>query len=79
MLSEQLPLGLLTDLAAYALPLAADVKLQLLAECCVRRRAEILLEQVSKLANTTPQIAKHAANKKSSTSPLVFPPVFSDN
>jgi Lon protease-like protein len=79
MLSEELPLGLLTDLASYALPLTADVKLQLLAECCVRRRSEVLLKQVSKLATTTPQIVKSVAKKKSSTSPLVFPPVFSEN
>ncbi len=67
MLSSQLPLGLLTDLAAYALPLAAEVKLQLLAECRVRRRAEILLGEVKSLAA--------APTKKS----LVFPPSFSDN
>jgi uncharacterized protein len=71
MLSDQLPLGLLTDLASYALPLLADVKLQLLSECCVRSRAEILLGEVKKLAAT--------AVRKSPTSPLVFPPSFSDN
>ncbi len=68
MLSSQLPLGLLTDLAAYALPLSADVKLQLLAECHVRRRAEMLLGEVKSMA---------AASTKSSA--LVFPPSFSDN
>lgn len=71
MLSSQLPLGLLTDLAAYALPLAAEVKLALLAECRVRQRTEILLGEVKKLAT--------APSKKSPTSPLVFPPTFSDN
>lgn len=70
MLSSQLPLGLLTDLAAYALPLDADVKLQLLAECHVRRRAEILLAEVESLA---------AAASSTSSSPLAFPPSFSDN
>ena len=79
MLSEQLPLGLLTDLASYALPLVAEVKLQLLAESCVRRRAEILLEQVSKLTTSTPEKAKPTGAKKSKASPLIFPPVFSDN
>jgi ATP-dependent Lon protease len=68
MLSSQLPLGLLTDLAAYALPLAADIKLELLAECCVRRRAETLLREVKSLA-------KAPACKPS----RVFPPAFSDN
>jgi Lon protease-like protein len=70
MLSGQLPLGLLTDLAAYALPLATDVKLALLGECRVRRRAEILLREAQQLA---------PAVTKSATSPLVFPPSFSDN
>jgi ATP-dependent Lon protease len=79
MLSEQLPLGLLTDLASYALPLEANVKLQLLAECCVRRRSEILLEQVSKLATATPSIVKPVVKKRPPNSPLVFPPVFSEN
>jgi len=70
MLSSQLPLGLLTDLAAYALPLETDVKQQLLAECRVRRRAEILLAEVENLAATT---------ATSSSSSLRFPPSFSDN
>jgi hypothetical protein len=68
MLSNDLPLGLLTDLAAYALPLAADVKMQLLQECCVRRRAETLLREVKGMA---------AAPAKKSA--LKFPPTFSDN
>ncbi len=68
MLSNQLPLGLLTDLAAYALPLEAEVKQQLLAECSVRRRAEILLNEVQNLA-------------ASRSAPLTrsFPPSFSEN
>ena len=74
MLSTQLPLGLLTDLASYALPLDADVKLQLLAEADVRRRAEMLLAQVETLAAAAPEPA--VPRPKSS---LVFPPAFSDN
>jgi Lon protease-like protein len=68
MLSGQLPLGLLTDLAAYALPLETEVKQQLLAENRVSARAEILLSQVE-------QLAVEAASK----SLRAFPPVFSDN
>ncbi|HEX5471386.1 MAG TPA: LON peptidase substrate-binding domain-containing protein [Lacipirellulaceae bacterium] len=68
MLSSQLSLGLLTDLAAYALPLDADVKQQLLAECRVRERAEMLLAEVEKLV---------AAAETHSR--LSFPPSFSDN
>ncbi len=68
MLSSHIPLGLLTDLAAYALPLETGVKQQLLSECSVRRRAEILLTEVANLAVA------------SSTPPgLSFPPSFSDN
>jgi Lon protease-like protein len=68
MLSSHLPLGLLTDLAAYALPLDLAVKQQLLAECRVSARAEILLAQVEKLA-----VAASAAPSRT------FPPSFSDN
>jgi ATP-dependent Lon protease len=75
MISNQLPLGLLTDLAAYALPLDAGIKLKLLAEHRVRRRTEILLQEVSKLAT----VPKKAECKKSPSSPLLFPPTFSDN
>lgn len=67
LLSGELPLGLLTDLAAYALPLDAVVKQQLLAECRVSARVEILLSQVEEFAT--------AASKPSH----VFPPLFSEN
>ena len=69
MLTDQPPLGLLTDLAAYALPLEADVKQQLLAECRVRCRAEILLAEVEKLVEA-------AATEPAERS---FPPSFSEN
>jgi Lon protease-like protein len=80
LISNQLPLGQLTDLAAYALPLAADVKLQLLGECGVRERAEILLQEVSKLAvaHKKPQPAASPCTK-APKSPLIYPPNFSDN
>lgn len=68
MLSGSVPLGLLTDLAAYALPLDTAVKQELLAECRVSARAELLLSQVEQLALAT--------TEKSS---LTFPPSFSDN
>jgi Lon protease-like protein len=68
MLSSHLPLGLLTDLAAYALPLESGVKQQLLAECRVSARAEILLSQVEKL------VVAAAATPR-----LKYPPSFSDN
>ncbi|HVT28676.1 MAG TPA: LON peptidase substrate-binding domain-containing protein, partial [Lacipirellulaceae bacterium] len=68
MLSSQLSLGLLTDLAAYALPLEAEVKQKLLAECRVRERAETLLSEVEKLAAAA-----------STNSAAAFPPPFSEN
>lgn len=67
-LSNQLPLGFLTDLAAYALTLTPEVKLQLLGECSVRKRAEMLLREV-----------KSIPSKPVKKSALVFPPSFSDN
>jgi uncharacterized protein len=68
MLSSHLPLGLLTDLAAYALPLETTVKQALLAECRVGARAETLLAQVGELVQA-------AAERPSRT----FPPKFSEN
>jgi uncharacterized protein len=79
MLTSQMPLTLLTDLAAYALPLAPEVKLELLAESGVRQRSEILLSEVSKLASAAPKTAGAAPAKKAATSPLVYPHIFSDN
>jgi Lon protease-like protein len=69
MLSNQLPLGLLTDLAAYALPLDLPVKQELLAECRVSARAKILLSQVENLTDST----------KPTRPKRTFPPTFSDN
>ncbi len=68
LMTGELPLGLLTDLAAYALPLDTAVKQELLAECRVNTRAQILLSQVE-------QFAVQAVENKSRT----FPPLFSDN
>jgi Lon protease-like protein len=69
MLSRRLPLGLLTDLAAYALPIDTAVKCQLLAECRVGVRGKILLEQVENLAakSSSPSISHR------------YPPRFSEN
>ncbi len=67
LMTGELPLGLLTDLAAYALPLDTAVKQELLAECCVSARAKILLSQVERL---TPQ---HTIKSPA------YPPTFSLN
>jgi uncharacterized protein len=68
LLTGELPLGLLTDLAAYALPLDTEVKQELLAECSVNARAEILLSQVEQWSAASVSRPSH-----------VFPPLFSDN
>jgi Lon protease-like protein len=68
LLSGEVPLGLLTDLAAYALPLDTAVKQELLAECRVSARAAILLSQVEQLAEDSLAKSSHP-----------FPPLFSDN
>ncbi len=45
-LQGQLPLGVLTDIIAFTLGFSAEFKQQLLEECNVDRRAELLLEQM---------------------------------
>jgi uncharacterized protein len=67
MLSKHLPLGMLTDLAAYTLPLELAVKRELLAECRVQSRARILLKQLETLTANTGTVAE------------AFPPPFSLN
>jgi uncharacterized protein len=69
LLSKHLPLGMLTDLAAYTLPLDLAVKRELLAECRVDARARILLKQLER------KFAKHAV----AAALEAFPPPFSDN
>jgi Lon protease-like protein len=68
MLSSDVSLGLLTDLAAYSLPLEISVKQQLLAEHRVSKRAKILMAQVENLA-----AASSAQVGRS------YPPSFSEN
>jgi uncharacterized protein len=69
LLSRDLSLGLLTDLAAYALPLDMAVKRQLLAENCVSVRAQTLLSQIK-----TGSLGRPTAAVSSG-----FPPQFSLN
>ncbi len=49
LLSGDLPLGVLCDVFAFALPLEADVKRDLLEEPDVARRARLLVEQLQEL------------------------------
>jgi Lon protease-like protein len=68
MLTQHLPLGLLTDLAAYSLPLDIVVKQQLLAECRIGVRARRLLEEISAIGEVS-----------LATSARDYPPRFSVN
>jgi Lon protease-like protein len=69
LLSKHLSLGLLTDLAAYALPLDLEIKRQLLAERRVSARAEVLLSQIE----------QGLSMQSLPTRALGFPPQFSVN
>jgi hypothetical protein len=68
-LSRHLPLGVLTDLAAYALPLDLEVKHQLLAERRVVCRAQALLAEFQKMS----------VGSSRQTTAGKFPPLFSAN
>jgi ATP-dependent Lon protease len=68
LLSRQLSLGLLTDLAAYALPLDLSVKRKLLGERRVSVRAKTLLAQLKQGLMTRPLLVATG-----------FPPAFSAN
>lgn len=69
LLSQQLPLGVLTDVVAYTLPLDLDFKCQLLAESNVDLRAGRLLEKLKIMADQSPA---ERGDKP-------FPPDFSEN
>lgn len=71
LLSHQVPLGILTDIASFALGLAVDFKQELLAECNVDRRATLLLERLASLTSGT--ATEKAGDKRT------FPPEFSEN
>lgn len=51
LLREEVPLGILTDIMAYTLDLDVAVKMQLLAECNVDRRAQMLVDLLSQATN----------------------------
>jgi Lon protease-like protein len=70
LIDSELPIGTLTDITAFALPLDVDVKQQVLEQLHVEARVRFLLAYLEKHRPKTP----HA-------SPLLhkFPPDFSDN
>jgi ATP-dependent Lon protease len=72
LLSEEVPLGVLTDLVSFALPLKAGLKRELLAENDVDVRARWLLDAMGTPA--AKKVRPVAAAKR-----LKFPPRFSAN
>ena len=69
MLTQHLPLGMMTDLAAYALPLGMSLKQRLLAECQIDVRAKLLLAHLD----------FQTAGEPVGATADVFPPPFSAN
>ena len=69
MFAQHLPLGMMTDLAAYALPFDLALKQRLLAEHRVDVRAQLLLEQLERQSSS--EMVGAAADD--------FPPPFSLN
>ena len=70
LLSSDLSLGTLTDIISYMLEIEQEAKEALLAETNVYRRAELLLEHLSRAARDC---------EPSATSATGFPPLFSAN
>ncbi len=71
LLSTDVPLGVLTDLVSFALPLEFDLKCKLLGESDIDRRAMMLLDAL----DSTPP----SANQPESQSPGFYLPPFSLN
>ncbi len=67
LLREEVPLGILTDIMAYTLDLDVAVKIKLLAESNVDRRAETLVDLLSQASATRSKF------------PGGWPPKFSEN
>jgi Lon protease-like protein len=70
LLSAEVPLGVLTDLVSFALPLPAGLKRKLLGEVDVDERARLLLDALGKPLEKKPPVA---------TRGFKFPPMFSSN
>jgi ATP-dependent Lon protease len=67
--AKHVPLGIVTDLVAYTLPLELAIKQKLLAECHVEIRAQMLLEQLGALSGVLSADQTNGG----------FPPPFSAN
>jgi len=80
LLTQQLPLGILTDIIAYAVNLPVAIKQLLLGEANVQIRFETLIAHLEPLLESYPGESSET-NSPSQSSDLnkSFPPPFSDN
>ncbi len=80
LLTQQLPLGILTDIIAYAVNLPVTIKQLLLGEANVKIRFETLITHLEPLLESHPDNSRETT-LDSGTSDLnkSFPPPFSDN
>ncbi len=79
LLTQQLPLGILTDIVGYALSLPPLIKQELLGEPNVVARYEILLKHLSPLDTTDTASLQQPEFHENSRRSGEFPPRFSDN
>jgi uncharacterized protein len=80
LLTQQLPLGILTDIIAYAVNLPVSTKQLLLGESNVKIRYETLMEHLEPLlVSHTTTIVDAPRRNHSAESNKSFPPPFSDN
>ena len=75
-LSSEIPLGVLTDLVSFAMPLSLKLKYKLLAEQDVDRRAWILLQAFEELSGKSDE---DDSDRRVTTTRGPFPPLFSLN
>ena len=79
LLTQQLPLGILTDIIAYAVNLPVAIKQMLLGEANVKIRFETLIEHLEPLLERhTLEPSESPVNRQPHASQS-FPPPFSDN
>ncbi|MBU6174644.1 MAG: LON peptidase substrate-binding domain-containing protein [Planctomycetes bacterium] len=78
-LTQQLPLGILTDIIAYAVNLPPDVKQSLLGEPNIIARYELLMTQLNPDSAEELPLLKASSQYPSARRGSEFPPRFSDN
>ncbi len=80
LLTQQLPLGILTDIIAYAINLPVTVKQLLLGEANVKIRFQTLMDHLEPLLDGKPNATIDTTRPAhSSETHKSFPPPFSDN